>query len=154
MSESGTLVAYVTQANSMSPEAIIAIGGLVMSMAQVVKRIVPGDIDEWSPLIVVVLSVIGTGLWFASQPRMPERTDIFPMAVGLAGIMLTALGTYGAGSMTTKTLSLSARKDLAEARERGEDTTPPAIDPVRVPAGDREVVVPVTDPTPKGRARG
>jgi len=151
LKESSTLVATITQAGAMSPEAILAIGGLTATLTAITKRLIPGDVDEWGPLFVVFWASIGTGLWFISQPHPPQLTDAFSIAVGLAGIISTSIGTHAALTMTTKTLSLGARKDLAEARERGEDTTPPALDPVRVPAGDREVVVPVADPAPAPR---
>lgn len=151
MNESGTLVATITQAGAMPPEAIIAIGGLVMTLSQITKRVVPGDIDEWAPLISVFWAMIGASLWFISQPHPPQITDSFSIAVGLAGIMLTAIGSYEAAKMTTKTLSVGARKEIKAARRRGDDVTPPEIDPVPVPAGTRQVVTPVADPTPAER---
>lgn len=155
LKESATLVATITQSGSMSPEAILAIGSLTMVLCQISKRVWPGDIDEFGPMISVFWAAIGTGLWFISQPHPPQLTDSFSIAVGLAGIMLTAIGSYEAANMTTKTLSWDARNQVKAARKRGDDVTPPALDPVRVPAGDREVVVPVADPAPtRGRTRG
>lgn len=137
----------------MDAAAVVAIGALVTTLSQVTKRVVPGDLDEWSPLIAVIWAVIGTGLWVISQPHFePRLTDAFPIAVGLAGIMLTSIGTYEISNMTTKTLSVSARREIKAARKRGEDVTPPELDPVLVSAGDREVVVPVD--TGSGRAGG
>jgi hypothetical protein len=156
LKESSTLVATITQSAGITPEGVLAIGALVMALTQITLRSIPGDHDEYAPLFAILWSCVGAGLWIYSQPNWPpQRTDMFSIAVALAGIILTAMGAKGAAVMTTKTLSLGARKEIAEARERGEDVTPPALDPVAVPAGDRQMVAPVADPAPpRGRTRG
>lgn len=153
LKESATLVATITQSAGITPEGVLAIGALVMALTQITLRSIPGDHDEHAPLFAILWSCVGAGLWIYSQPNWPpQRTDYFSIGVALAGIILTAMGTKGAAMMATKTLSRTARKALAEARARGEDTTPPELTPVRVPSGDRRVVTPVADPTTPAEA--
>lgn len=146
MNESGTLVATLVQAGAMDAAAILAIGSLVTALTQITKRVWPGDMDEWGPLFAVLWSCVAVALWLWSQPEWPpRRTDSFAIAVGLAGILLSATGVYGIATMTTKTLSFKARRARSKARQP--EPIPPAVPGIPEPSGeDAHVVVPTEMP--------
>lgn len=146
MRESETLVATITQSSGISPEGVLAIGGLVMILSQITMRSIPGDVDEWAPLIAIAWSSAAAWLWIYSQPEWPPRqTDYFQIAVALAGIIITAMGAKSAAGMTTKTLSVKARRARSKARQP--EPIPPSVPPIPEPAGDdAHVIVPTEMP--------
>ena len=78
----------------MSSEGAIAVAAAVTALVQVLKW--AGVKDSWGPLLVILLSGAGVGIWLVSgESWPPARTDIWPIATGWINVTLATAGAFG-----------------------------------------------------------
>lgn len=78
----------------MNADAVVAIAAGVVAFVQVCKW--AGLPDKVGPLVVMLFSALGVGLWlFSQQAWPPARTDTWNIASGWISVTLAAAGTFG-----------------------------------------------------------
>lgn len=78
----------------MDGEAIITVSAAVVALVQIVKW--AGVSDTKGPLAVLVLSLLGVGVWaFDQRARFAEGVQIFEFFAGWIAVMTSAAGVYG-----------------------------------------------------------
>lgn len=126
MNESATLIATITQGNTMDAAAVATIGALVTTLSQIVKRSLPGNWDAYGPLIAAFLSLVGVALWVYSAPTFPPaRTDIWAIGAGWVAVFSSSVGIYESVKMATHAASVPpARSDIVEPHEHLDPAAP------------------------------
>lgn len=77
----------------MNAESITAVSAAVVAITQICKW--SGIPDRWGPLLVLLLSAIGVGVWAFSQDVLPMRTDLFSYFAGWIVVAAAAAGVFG-----------------------------------------------------------
>lgn len=95
----------------MDAQAIVTIGAVVTAATQIVKRAVPGDVDQYGVLVAGLISLAGVLLWVYSSPIFPpDRTQYFEIGSGWIAVFSTAVGIYETVKLATVTTRLSRRR--------------------------------------------
>ena len=106
----------------MSAEAIVAVSAAVVAFVQLIKW--AGLRDHWGPVVVILLSGVGVGIWLSSQPTWPPaRTDTWPIFAGWIAVALSAAGVFG---FTRAGASAVARVSTPPDDGAGSSATTPA----------------------------
>lgn len=74
---------------------VLAVGASVTLATEVAKTLVPVPHKaRLAPYLALCLSLAATALYVASQPELPGRTDIWPLAQDAIVVFATATGVY------------------------------------------------------------
>lgn len=79
--------------NPLDANTVALIGIPVVALTQLAKW--QGLPDRWGPVAVILFSVLGVGLWVASQPAGFARTDLFNYFVAIMTVATAAAGVFG-----------------------------------------------------------
>lgn len=110
----------------MNAESVVAISAGVVAATQLVKW--AGLPDKVGPLVVILLSGVGVGIWLFSQNVWPPaRTDTWNIASGWISVTLSAAGTFG---FTRAAVSAVTRAMPPPAEGAGSSATAPTVDEV------------------------
>jgi hypothetical protein len=110
----------------MNAESIVAISAGVVAVTQLIKW--AGMKDSLGPLVVIILSGVGVGLWLFSQEAWPPlRTDTWNIASGWVTVALSAAGTFG---FTRAAASAVTRGTPPPADGAGSSGTTPTVNEV------------------------
>ena len=78
----------------MSSEGTLAVSAAVVALVQLLKW--AGLRDSYGPLVVILLSGVGVGVWLVSGESWPPmRTDIWPIVTVWIAVTLAAAGVFG-----------------------------------------------------------
>lgn len=82
---------------------VIAVGASVTLLTEVAKTLLPEPHRaRLAPYVSLVLSLVCTGLYVLSQPELPGRTDLWPLARDWFTVYATATGVYGGTKLARK----------------------------------------------------
>lgn len=76
----------------MDGQAIIAVSAAVVALTSLVKW--AGLNDHYGPIIVLILSAVGVGMWGYTEGTY-ERTKAFEYFAGWIAVATSAAGVYG-----------------------------------------------------------
>jgi hypothetical protein len=103
----------------VSSEGTLAVAAATVALVQLCKW--AGLRDSWGPLLVILLSGLGVGVWLLSGDSWPPaRTDIWPVVTGWINVTLSAAGTFG---FTRATASAVTRATAPPADGAGSSAT-------------------------------
>src|SRR5688500_1073290 len=109
---------------SMSAQAIVAISAAVVAFVQLIKW--AGLKDHWGPIVVILFSGVGVGIWLFSQQQWPPmRTQVWDIFAGWIAVALAAAGVFGFTRAASTAVS-SAKAPPSEGA--GSSMTGPAGD--------------------------
>ena len=94
----------------ITPQDALAIGGTVTILAQVAKRMMPGDFDAYGIHFAGAISLLAVIAWVLQQPPVVGRVPWFDWLTLWATIWSTSAGGYELARMTTATTARSVAK--------------------------------------------
>lgn len=109
---------------NVTPEQILAIAGLVISAVQTIKRVLPGDYDEYGPAITVLVSIVATLAWVQQYRPDALFTSQFDILLLLGSVFTAATGGYTVARQVTAVGGRQVQK-LRAVRDAKRDETVP-----------------------------
>lgn len=95
---------------NLSAEGIVAVSAAVVALTQLIKW--GGLPDRMGPVVVLILSALGVGLYqvsYAPDGRIFSRFDIWPLFAAWIAVSLAAAGVFGFTRATSDAVT-STRK--------------------------------------------
>jgi hypothetical protein len=77
----------------------VTIGAATVALAQLTKWALGqwrgGRAQGYGPLVVLIVSALGVGLWALSRPALPTRLDLWTYFAAWIAVATSAVGIYG-----------------------------------------------------------